>query len=373
MRKLFVVILVFVLAPPTFASTREELLQLARNGYRQTRESITSISAHIRVKTVTKQPGGKTKSLESHGQWIEQGSSVRWNEDCTDPEGQPLSFRNPDEFKKTLLVHTHRDYSSVDGQVTCVNVRQPQGSGPARSGTLAVSKGSNESSLDPWSVAGFLVQDKPRMTLMDALENREWAKDAELVLSDGEEAIHVTCLCPDSKHVEAWLSPSHGFLAKRLLLRWGKNDSSSLRFEYTMDKFAQPVPGIFFPCHSVKTTRMPGSEDPQWTVEATIGSIVLNKVIPAEAFRLTIPPGTATLDLINDRIFIMGEHGKPSSKGLVYPIIHAPSETIEARPTPPTRWSFAWWGGGIGLAAAGAIFIWRLSGRHTSKPQRRGA
>src|SRR5262249_19691018 len=157
-----------------------ELLQAAKNGHRQARESITSITARIRIKTVNTGEDGRTITVENKGEWFQAGSSVRWKETLVQ-DASPVNLKKPEDIQKQLKVEVATEGAIVDGLVTCISSREQADGLRSKGAVIAVSNGTEAGFIDLWSRAVFLVQDKPRESFLDVIENNDWVKNVEAV------------------------------------------------------------------------------------------------------------------------------------------------------------------------------------------------
>jgi hypothetical protein len=360
-----VVLFAIFLGPCRVFCASEDLIQVARAGHRQAVESIASIHAKLRTETVSRTDDGAIRITTRRGEWWQSGPKVRWKEVLIDPTGSP-KLRKKGEKARTIHVERQSEGALLDGLRTVIMSRKESNGDPVAGAVLEVAQSRHHASIDIWSLAGFLVQDSPRLALLDIFESRDWAVTVESLEEDGVAYLRATCEGPDQNRVQAWLTPSQGFVPKRVLIGRGRGnfDPNQWLIVHETDAFQDHGGGVFFPLHTVMKIHKPGDTlgNPTGPVTNTFfEEVSINEPISDDTFRLNVPEGTETTDKRIGKVYVMGSDGKPSPKEPIYDLRTVPfGPSIAVEPTAKPLCQT--WVTSVlivlGIGAVG-IFIWR--------------
>ena len=202
------------------AGQSADLLQLAVHGHRQACESIRSIHVRIRTDSITVDKSGKSDRTTIHGEWWQSGQSYRWQEHSArrgplmTKDGAPTGGSRGQ--KATIVTQDAvTDGCVVDGLMTFVSkVTQPGGLSRS-SAAIGLADGHEASAWNPTNRVALVLSDNPHVTMLDVLENREWAKEISEVELDGVPCLRIKCPGSGERSpLQAWLSMRHGFLVK---------------------------------------------------------------------------------------------------------------------------------------------------------------
>jgi hypothetical protein len=349
------------------AATGQELYEAALSGHRQAFESIASIDAHVRTQTTFKSKNGEPQTNQREGEWRQSGVKVRWNERYLNPNARARGGKKaggagpPRDVKR----EEETDGAVVDGLLTTIKSRRQSDGYADKFGFLELASKGQPAFIDLWSRAGFLVQESPRLSLLDVLEHREWVKRIEHAELDGLKCLHVFA-SPDKLNVEAWLSVSHGFLVRRMLVSHRAFTREDSYLEYETDSFQEHANHVFFPLHTAMRIYLRGDEagKPSGGItDAFFDVKSINEPIPDDTFRLTIPEGTRTVDRRSGTTFVMGIQGKASESEPIQPIRVMP-EPQAAVVSGYNLWNWMTLSAVLGVVL-GAAVIWRVFSRRS--------
>jgi hypothetical protein len=359
------ILLLFAIPACSFAASDDDLLQAARNGHRQGREAIGSIHVRMRIEsTVYEAHTSQTSTIS--GEWLQSGSSIRSTE-FEDSQGRPRQGATRADLDRSVRKRTTLERSLIGGlSVQLETYREDDG--PARqSADIGTDRGA--SFFDPWSRAAFTVQDRPPLFLSNLLDEPGSVKKIDKCVESGDPCIHVLLQGANKLAVETWLSLNHGFLAKRLIVGRGEIKPSGFYGERLVGRFRDCGQGVFFPEECTMKVHLAGKPvDEMAEVTITHFDIVsINKPIPPERLRLSIPEGTPTVDRRTKTAYRMGRDGKPApdSPIIALPDFVAPVRA-EALRAPP-------WLTGILIGAVvgcAALAVWGLYRRFYPESKR---
>jgi hypothetical protein len=353
----------------------DDLLQIAVAGHRQAVESIRSIHARMRIETSWQdEKTGKVLSISRRGEWWQLGSKCRWKELLVERGTSPKLSKTGDLLKQTVDRETDTDGAIVDGlQTELISRRQSDGFADTGA-VLEVPENEQATFVDLWSRGAFMVQDGPRLTVLQLLEHRDWVKSIELAHVGGLRCLHATCARPDGLNVEVWLSIEHGFLVNRMLVGRATFAPGTRFIEYETDSFQDCGDQVFFPRHSVMRIYHEGDAPGKPTGGVTntdFDNLSANEGIPDEVFRVVIPEGTRTIDKRNKTVFVMGTDGAPSPSHPIEPLITLSNSQQVAVASSESRSWLTWFIIVAIVTVAAGLVIWRTTvrARHAHVPR----
>jgi hypothetical protein len=362
-------LIVTALVCPLVNATQDaELISAAATGHSQARLSIVSIHAQMRNITLMRGKNGTRGRILRNCEWWQLGSDVKWkvftlNERLRPgPPHTPSTQADPTTWPQcdTCAINAGR-LTMFGSKTTSQGVR-------IRGASLATARDGDTGFTDLWSRAGFLVQEKPRVSLLDVLKDHRSVRHIAYEGARGtEKTLHMVGTLANDLNVEAWLSPRHNFQMTRMITWYGKDPRASARLEYVTHAFCEPQPGIFFPQHSTLRSYGPGdpAEAPRIITDTFFDDVTVNIPLDRGALELIVPEGTPTFDLDNQITYTMGKAGQPSAQSPVRPLSDrlirmggdGPPTGTTVR---PARWYRA---GAIAMCVAAVAVVWTVRRR----------
>jgi hypothetical protein len=343
-----------------------DLLELVRAGHRQARESIVSIHAQYRPKSASR---NKIPDLVRDIEWWQSGTSFRWRniEKGIDVPRRDRTDSSPKKKHETTKADVTTEGFVVDGILKSVKRMVVDGKTATPAVDVATPQSLPPAFADLWTRAGFLVSEKPRISLLDLISNPECIKLAQNEDLDGEPCIRVECTAPENQYVQAWFARRAGFLAKRSKIHYGKPDKSTRYLEFEVTVFREHEGGLFFPERTFM--RYYDGKDPNTPREVTetvFELVEINKPIRKEDLLVQIPSGSQVIDRQQNLAYTMGKDGKPSPDHPIVPIPDPAALQTHAIPKDPNR-NWTWWAIGIGSLLLFLYVGYRISRKHWHK------
>ncbi len=198
--------------------------------------------------------------------------------------------------------------------------------------------------LDAWMYALFAFagpdQTAPLVTLDRLLSKPHELLDARQISSSGKNLVY-TRMRHALSELEFWFDPNVNYLVRKHSVST-LTQPTAIRTVFEVAKFEEIVPGIFFPVEVRLSHMIEGK--PFFDQTATFSHVEVNKFIPSDRLRLTIPAGAEVSDQIRNRLYRMDADGRPAGDDKEIQDYHSPSKDV--KPYEPTRqrdWGISAW------------------------------
>ncbi len=159
---------------------------------------------------------------------------------------------------------------------------------------------------------------------------------------------------------EIWLNPQINYLAAKWVIKEvGKSGKALPATEHRILKFAEVLPGIFFPEVSESKTL-----DGTFLQSAVFSDIKINQPVPPELFDFRFPSGIEVFDAIEGKSYKIGADGNPSGpfKELEPPVSQEQVEALSATVEEPKSWTRWILPSGVALLILG-VLLWAVQKR----------
>jgi hypothetical protein len=308
---------------PSFGPAQDfDVLQLAKTGQTQARQSIHSIRATINTTTRSREDGGKETTRSC--QWVQSGNSVRWELTKTSLRSPPYRPKKRDLQPASVKLEEVTTNVQKDGNRTTIRtIRQDD----KVVSELAIMDTSTEAlNADLWTATGFNVLDNPRTSLLEVLEKNDGNTTAAWAAVENRKMLLVRYVVA-GRTVEAYLAPEYGYLVQRMLTTVD-DGNEAFCFLREISQFKEFSPGLFFPTKALTTYYRRDSGVADYLVQSdfTIENVQINVPVDPAEFELKVPAGTRVVDKTKDVGYVMGQGGKPDSAHPVLPIVHSSSQ-----------------------------------------------
>jgi len=161
----------------------------------------------------------------------------------------------------------------------------------------------------------------------------------------------------DRGHLELWFDASINYLVHKMVLTTDKYPE--MRWEYAVERFEEPSPGVFFPTKSTVLQLSDGKVRSK--ASCTLSDLHINEPLPASQFTLEIPPGTRMSDTIQGIIYTTSANGPvpgsvtPSHPPVSFPPPSSRSSSEEEPYTTQTEREPMSWGRAVLFASLGVL------------------
>jgi hypothetical protein len=160
---------------------------------------------------------------------------------------------------------------------------------------------------------------------------------------------------------EIWLNPQMNYLAAKWVIKEinSKSGKALPATEHRILKFAEVLPGIFFPEVSKSKTL-----DGTFLQSAVFSDIKINQPVPPELFDFRFPAGIQVFDAIEGKSYKIGADGNPSGpfKELLPPAAQDKVEAMSATAEEPKSWTRWILPSGVALLILG-VLLWAVRKR----------
>jgi len=187
-------------------------------------------------------------------------------------------------------------------------------------------------------------------------------------VTDGAREMIFVELSNETARLELWFDPAVNYLVRKKVSHAlpppGSNADEQKGAESTVTRFKEVTPTLFFPEEMEVNGLTPDGRS--WTTVYSFSDIQINRAVPADVFRVTLPHGIQVSDNIQNKMFQVEANGNLRTISDLSPAQVAPLPTsgeklfqtrYETRP-------WHWWllPGSLGilaLAGIGWIIRWR--------------
>jgi hypothetical protein len=343
--------------PNRIGAGDDQLRIEAAKGHRSARESILTVHAHLVVQTDSEV--GAKRTVRRIGDWWQDGKQVHWIETAIDSAARPLiPTTNSANQNKIIETEEITEGQVLDG-VTSTLAKRKDANGNVQVAGFSAATAKDTGFFDIWSRAGFVVQDIPRTTLLQLLDDPSCIKDIQRV-----NGVIKVVIVHSGRKLEAWLDPRHGYLATRILVYHSDKEGAKPMVQFSAESTEAFGSSAFFPTKTIMKiygdTGYPNS--PLFSTTTDFSDIQINRPIETSKLNFVVPSGTPAIDRRNNTSFVVGKNNRPDPK---QPIISIPDSigrqaTRQVTPASALNW-WPWAVGGLFflIGTLGCLYIRR--------------
>lgn len=330
--------------PPVSAADQIETLEKVRQMYAQGRGAIYSIRAKYRAVTRVRTQRGAGSTIIRTCQWLQRGPDYKWQLSLREEATAPVELRKGVAVAAPGPRESEMMGSVIDGKKSTIQSQKDANGLKLMAGSLGMARENEAQFIDLWSRAGFMVRDRPPVSLLDVLNREDWLKDMGIIETNSEKTVHIVARRSDGLNVEAWLSPKHCYFMTAMIVRHGENPATASEIHYRTHSFREHANGTVFPERTTMSVHRPGERgrEPSVTTDTYFDSVTINSPVDISEIRVDIPEGTTTFDFTKQTRYVMGRDGQPSPEHGVRPLKEA-IISGSAQFQPPHVHETHWW------------------------------
>lgn len=296
---------------PSQSEKAADLLKTVVEGFRANQQAIRSLHVKLHIKTDQTGAAGLIQHNERYGEWWEQGGKIRWTEQLNEEGESSRVFVNG--HPRQVQIETIEDCFVENGKSYNVRTRREVNIGESSVANIQEDTFPRLGFVDVWSRLGFVVHERPRLLVIDVLENPDWTKEVRRTDQRKEELVEVLCR-KNAETVRLLMSPKQGYLVKHLEVRRESGPGEAKRrLALEIDGIQKHQSGAYLPTHVLRTIQ--AEESPRQTKvtnETFVDLIEVNQPLPNGCLESPIEEGMRTIDRIAQLRYTMGPDGKPS-------------------------------------------------------------
>lgn len=278
----------------------EGLASLLRNGHRQSRDIIQSLSLKMEITDIPfydfTSPEARLVARSprvTHVEWWELPSAKRSRMSCAELTSNHLA-----EGGVVKSLYSHR-----------FQREKPYLSGAISSGDLL-------SDENPWVEALFNVGFAPNPSVTALLDSPALKKIETVKTADKKTLYQVFFQTADGNKGELWFDPQYNYLVRKTSTYRGED--GVYRIEREVIAFREIRPGVFFPAAVEKRYSEKGKI--HVTRSTRFKDVCINESIDPKIFQLKFPAGTTVVDDIKGYQYLSDEAEQPANQPSPLPV-----------------------------------------------------